>query len=196
MFAFIRGTLVEKGVDNAVLETPGGVAYEVQIAESERPEFPDSGSTCRLFTHLYVREDRMQLYGFINRSTRDFFRQLLPQKGIGPKLAMSVLSELGSDKFRSAIHQQDIDQLTRVKGVGKKTARRLIVEMAEKLPRSPGDGDGAPDPVEEEAVQALIGLGFRQNEATRAVSSATEEQTPEDVETLISRSLTFLEAAE
>lgn len=196
MFAFIRGTLVEKGVDSAVIETPGGVAYEVRIAESERPEFPESGTECRLYTHLYVREDRMQLYGFTNRSTRDFFRQLLPQKGIGPKLAMSVLSELGSERFRSAVHQQDIDQLTRVKGVGKKTARRLIVEMAEKLPPPSEGEDGVADPLQEEAVQALIGLGFGQKEASRAVSRANQEASPEDVESLISRSLTQLESTE
>lgn len=196
MYAAISGTLLEKGLDRAIVDTPGGVAYECKIPESERHEFPESGKEIRLFTHLYVREDRMELYGFLHRATRDFFRQLLPQQGVGPKLAMSILSELGSERFRRAIHEQDVEVLTRVKGVGKKTARRLIVEMAEQLPQPAEDGVDMEPSIREEATQALMGLGFNQKEASGAIREAARESDYENVEDLISQSLKFLEAKE
>lgn len=196
MYAAISGTLVEKGLDRAIIDTPGGVAYECQIPESERHEFPESGKEIRLFTHLYVREDRMELYGFLHRATRDFFRQLLPQQGVGPKLAMSILSELGSERFRRAIREQNVDVLTQVKGVGNKTARRLIVEMAEQLPEPAEDEVDVKPSTREEATQALMGLGFSQSEASGAVRHAVRESNYEHVEELISQSLKYLEAKE
>jgi Holliday junction DNA helicase RuvA len=175
MFAFVRGTLVEKGRDRVNVLVDGGVGYEIFICQSERDQFPSTGNEVTFFTHLHVREDKMKLYGFINRSTRDFFRDLLPQKGIGPKLALSVLSDLGADAFRTAIHQQDTDALMDVKGVGKKTAKRLIVEMSEKLPKAE-EGDGyAGDPIYNEAIQALQGLGFSQEQSSDAVRNALDQ---------------------
>ena len=175
MFAFVRGTLVEKGRDRVNVLVDGGVGYEIFICQSERDQFPSTGEEVTFFTHLHVREDKMKLYGFINRSTRDFFRDLLPQKGIGPKLALSVLSDLGADAFRTAIHQQDTDALMDVKGVGKKTAKRLIVEMSEKLPKAE-EGDGyAGDPTYNEAIQALQGLGFSQEQSSDAVRNALDQ---------------------
>jgi Holliday junction DNA helicase RuvA len=175
MFAFVRGTLVEKGRDRVNVLVDGGVGYEIFICQSERDQFPSTGNEVTFFTHLHVREDKMKLYGFINRSTRDFFRDLLPQKGIGPKLALSVLSDLGADAFRTAIHQQDTDALMDVKGVGKKTAKRLIVEMSEKLPKAE-EGDGyAGEPIYNEAIQALQGLGFSQEQSSDAVRNALDQ---------------------
>jgi Holliday junction DNA helicase RuvA len=195
MYAFLRGTLVDKGRDRVNLETGDGVGYEVFISQDERGKLPATGETVTLFTHLHVREDKLKLYGFVNRSTRDFFRGLLPQKGIGPKLAMSVLSDLGAEQFRKAVHQQDTDLLTQVKGVGKKTAKRLIVEMSEKLPE-PGEGDEvSTDPTFDEAVQALQGLGFPKEQASEAIREAldgSENGTPE-LEELISQGLNALE---
>jgi Holliday junction DNA helicase RuvA len=175
MFAFVRGTLVEKGRDRVNVLVDGGVGYEIFICQSERDQFPSTGNEVTFFTHLHVREDKMKLYGFINRSTRDFFRDLLPQKGIGPKLALSVLSDLGADAFRTAIHQQDTDALMDVKGVGKKTAKRLIVEMSETLPKAE-EGDGyAGEPIYNEAIQALQGLGFSQEQSSDAVRNALDQ---------------------
>lgn len=195
MYAFIRGTLVEKGRDRVNLATEDGVGYEIFICQSERDQFPTTGDEVTFFTHLHVREDKLKLYGFINRSTRDFFRDLLPQKGIGPKLALSVLSDLGADAFRRAIHQQDTDTLMDVKGVGKKTAKRLIVEMSEKLPRAE-EGEGfAGNPIFNEAVQALQGLGFTQEQSSGAVRGALEQvgdETPE-LEDIIGHALSELE---
>jgi Holliday junction DNA helicase RuvA len=175
MFAFLRGTLVEKGRDRVNLATTSGVGYEIFICQSERDQLPATDETAVFHTHLHVREDKLKLYGFINRSTRDFFRDLLPQKGIGPKLALSILSDLGADAFRRAVHQQDTDTLMDVKGVGKKTAKRLIVEMSEKLPRAEEGNGYASDPTFNEAVQALQGLGFSQKQSSGAVREALEQ---------------------
>lgn len=196
MYSFIDGTLVEVGRDRVNLLTSAGVAYEAFIVESERENYPSTGSELRLFTHLHVREDQMALYGFLSRSNRDFFRQLLPQKGIGPRLALSILSDLGSDAFREAVFQQDLETLTRVKGVGDKTARRLVVELGEKLPRHPED-TSTYQPIMHEASEALVGLGFDKKEAGEAVRRALddEDHDPDEdgLEDLISRSLEHLE---
>ena len=192
MYAFVRGRLAEKGLDRAIVETGDGVGFEIFIAESERELFPETGETIQLYTHLYVREDRMNLFGFIKRAARDFFRQLLTQKGIGPSLALSVLSDMGAERFRSAIYNQDIDALKEIKGVGKKTAQRLIVEMAEKLP-DPDPVQG-PEPLVDETVEALIGLGFHKDEAVDAVNASRREEDYETVEDLLSASLSRLEA--
>lgn len=194
MYAFIQGTLEEKGRDRVNILSPAGIGYEIFILQSERASFPSTGEELRLYTHLHVREDKLKLYGFLNRSTRDFFRDLLPQKGIGPKLGISILSDLGPEEFRKAIHHQDTDSLTQVKGVGKKTAKRLIVEMAEKLPKPDEDGAVERDALFEEAVQALRGLGFSKQQSTGAVRSARESADGDlELEDLISESLNELE---
>lgn len=196
MYAFIQGTLEQKGRDRVNILTPAGIGFEVFILQSERSSFPSTGEELKLYTHLHVREDQLKLYGFLNRSTRDFFRDLLPQKGIGPKLGISILSDLGADEFRKAVHRQDTDALTQVKGVGKKTAKRLIVEMGEKLPRSDEDVVEQ-DPLFDEAVQALRGLGFSKNEATGAVRNARDSGDEElELEDLISKSLNELEGSQ
>ncbi|MFB6356842.1 MAG: Holliday junction branch migration protein RuvA [bacterium] len=195
MIAFIRGELVQKGKDRAIVETSGGVGYELFIASSERPEFPETGEEICLHSHMYVREDRMQLYGFIHRTTRDFFRQLLTQKGVGPKLAVSILSQMGADEFRNAVLNNDMDTLTQIKGVGEKTAKRLILEMAEKLPE-PAGGNGEGSPFHDEAVEAMIGLGFQQGEANRAVREASKSGDFSNVEELLQKSLETLEQDE
>jgi len=196
MYAFLDGTLVEKGRDRVHLLTPSGVGYEMLIVESERGSYPSTGSDLRLWAHLHVREDQMTLYGFLSRSNRDFFRQLLPQKGVGPRLALSILSDLGSEAFREAVFQQDLETLTRVKGIGEKTARRLIVELGENLPRHPDD-TGSYQPLMHEASEALVGLGFDKKAAEKAVRGALEaegfDRDSGTLEELISRSLERLE---
>ncbi len=174
MYAFIKGRLVKKGRDRVHIETRGGVGYEIFISQRERDSYPPTGQELRLHTHLHVREDNLQLFGFLNRSTRDFFRDLLPRKGVGPKLAVSILSDLGAENFRKAVHRQDTEALKSVKGIGKKTAKRLILEMGEKLPK-PEEDSAVRDPLYDEAVQALRGLGFNKDKATDAIRTAMDE---------------------
>lgn len=194
MFAFIEGTLFEKGKDRVILKTAGGVAYELFTVESERDDFPETGSEAKFYTHLYVREDRQKIYGFFHRASRDFFRQLLPQKGIGPSMATNILSGMGPKKFRQAVHNQDIDALTMINGVGKKTAQRLIVELAEKLPLAAPEGTTSEEiSVLEEAIEALIGLGFTKGESASAVEKTAGEVDFDSVEDLIQATFSRLE---
>lgn len=195
MYSYVCGELIEKGKDRAIVETKGGVGYELFIADGERARFPAAGESIKLYTHLYVREDQQKLYGFIKRANRDFFRQLQQLSGVGPSMALSVLSDLGADRFRQAIHEQDLDTLKTIKGVGKKTAQRLIVELAEKLPSQPVAEDSGTQKMSEEAVEALLGLGFPQKEATRVVKEALGEDDYETLEELISAALQRTETA-
>lgn len=195
MYSFLNGKLVEKGRDRVNIMTDDGVGYEVFISQNERSSFPATGERLTLYTHLHVREDNLQLFGFLNRSTRDFFRDLLPRKGIGPRLAISILSDLGADQFRKAVHRQDTETLTQVKGVGQKTAKRLIVEMAEKIPHPTEDGQPVDEPIFEEAVQALRGLGFSKDRASGAIRKALKKTTNDEpeLESILSRGLEVLE---
>lgn len=197
MYSYIQGELIEKGKDRAIVETAAGIAFELFIIDSERPEFPAAGEPVKLYTHQYVREDDLRLFGFINRSNRDFFRQLLPEKGVGPSMALSILSDLGAKNFRKAVHNQDLETLKTIHGVGKKTARRLVLEMAEKLPEQPTE-DVSPQEQKnyEEATEALIGLGFNKSEATKAVQAVGREADFDSVEDLIGATLSQLEASE
>lgn len=197
MYSYVKGELKEKGKDRAIVETPGGVAYEILIADSERSRFPDSGVQVKIFTHLYVREDAQRLYGFVRRSNRDFFRQLLTLNGVGPSMGLSILSDLGAERFRQAVHDQDLEALKTIHGVGQKTGRRLILEMAEKLPEQPEAGVGSRErQFIEEATEALMGLGFNKGEASRVVKKAADRDNFDTLEELIEEGLSLLESSD
>ncbi len=190
MFSYIKGQLIEKGKDRAIVETAGGVGYELNIIASEQNLFPQKSEPVLLYCHLYVREDVQRLYGFLKRANRDFFRQLLGIKGLGPSMALNILSDLGAERFRKAVHEQDLDSLMTISGVGKKTARRLILELAEKLPLDPMDsGQTSDNQIVEEAVEALIGLGFGKAEASKMIRRRVEKKDYSSLEELIGDSL-------
>lgn len=163
----------------ALLVDVGGVGYELEAPMTTFYDLPAAGETVTLFTHLVVREDAHLLFGFVRESQRRLFRNLLKVNGVGPRVALAVLSGLSDDEFVRAVQGNDIDRLTRVPGIGKKTAERLIIEMRDKLDhelpaQSPATASASSDPVSE-AVTALIALGYKPNEASRmvrAVSSA------------------------
>jgi Holliday junction DNA helicase RuvA len=176
MIGRLRGTLIRKEPP-ALLVDVGGVGYELEAPMTTFYDLPATGETVTLFTHLVVREDAHLLFGFVRESQRRLFRNLLKVNGVGPRVALAVLSGLSDDEFVRAVQGNDIDRLTRVPGIGKKTAERLIIEMRDKLEyelpaEMPVPANG--DPVSE-AVTALIALGYKPNEASRmvrAVSSA------------------------
>jgi Holliday junction DNA helicase RuvA len=137
------------------------------------------GERVTLYTHLVVREDAHLLYGFVREAQRRLFRELLKVNGVGPRVALAVLSGLSDEEFCRCVAQEDIARLTKVPGIGRKTAERLVIEMRDKLPKdiplpaSTAAGPAAPgDPVSE-AVSALVALGYKPNEASRAVRSAS-----------------------
>ncbi|MGL4860381.1 MAG: Holliday junction branch migration protein RuvA [Enterobacteriaceae bacterium] len=184
MIGRLRGIIVEKQPPEVLLEA-GGVGYEVCMPMTCFYELAEPGSEATLFTHLVVREDAQLLYGFNHKQERALFRELIKVNGVGPKLALGILSGMSAQQFVTAIESEAISQLVKLPGVGKKTAERLIVEMKDRFKGLKGDlfngslpilaaSSGAPlnqtDEAEADAVAALISLGYRPQEASRLIS--------------------------
>jgi Holliday junction DNA helicase RuvA len=174
----LQGVLLRKEPPALMLDV-GGVGYELEAPMTTFYELPAVGERVTLYTHLVVREDAHLLYGFVREAQRRLFRELLKVNGVGPRVALAVLSGLSDEEFCRCVAEEDIARLTKVPGIGRKTAERLVIEMRDKLPKdiplpaSTAAGPAAPgDPVSEavsEAVSALVSLGYKPNEASRAV---------------------------
>ena len=178
MIGRLQGVLLRKEPPALMLDV-GGVGYELEAPMTTFYELPAVGERVTLYTHLVVREDAHLLYGFVREAQRRLFRELLKVNGVGPRVALAVLSGLSDEEFCRCVAQEDIARLTKVPGIGRKTAERLVIEMRDKLPKdipmpaSTAAGPAAPgDPVSE-AVSALVALGYKPNEASRAVRSAS-----------------------
>lgn len=178
MIGRIEGQLVEIS-DNVVLLAVGGLGYEVEVTHNVLASLPGREQTVRLYTHFVVREDAQQLYGFASRAERDLFRLFIRITGIGPKLAMALLSSFQLPELADAVRKGEVAMLTRVPGVGRKTAERLLLELRDKLPETlapaaaaPANGGGF---ALEEAERALVSLGYRPAEAARLVASVKAE---------------------
>ncbi|MGE5561221.1 MAG: Holliday junction branch migration protein RuvA [Chloroflexota bacterium] len=184
MIASLRGTVAELGPDSVVLDV-GGVGYLIHVTPGTRARLPEIGRETRLFTHYAIREDAVALYGFSTREERGLFELLLSVSGIGPKVALGMLAGTEPASFSAAVAGGDVAYLTRLPGVGKKTAQRLLLELKDKvgswLPDNAGEAIGevavaAPAATErDEALQALLALGFSQAEAAQAVARAAQE---------------------
>jgi holliday junction DNA helicase RuvA len=175
LIAHVRGVLVHASGDQAVVDV-GGVGYRCLVPASTRVRLPGPGSEVRLYTSLQVREDSMTLYGFLDHDEYELFELLLLVEGIGPRVALGVLSAVTPDSFRKAVVFADTAALTRIPGIGKKTAQRILVELKERL----GAGKGAVEPAAgplraagpdsfAEAMEALVSLGFGRLEAGEAL---------------------------
>lgn len=174
MIALLDGRLAEILPDGAVLEV-GGVGYRVHLPVSAIALLPERGRSVRVHTHLVVREDAMTLYGFPTIEQRDLFSVLLGVNGIGPKAAVTILGVHTPEVFRKAVAGEDVDALTMIPGVGKKTAQRMIIELKEKLTALglegvPGGAPAEARQVATEARQALGALGYTPAEAKDALS--------------------------
>ncbi len=175
MIGRLTGVLARKEPP-ALLVDVNGVGYELEAPMTTFYDLPAVGEKVTLFTHLVVREDAHLLYGFSRESQRRLFRDLLKINGVGPRVALAVLSGLSETEFNRCVQHEDIARLIQVPGIGRKTAERLVIEMRDKLPSAPegvvpGEAPIAAtpnDPVSE-AVSALIALGYKPNEASRAV---------------------------
>ena len=180
MIGRLQGVLLRKEPPALMLDV-GGVGYELEAPMTTFYELPAVGERVTLYTHLVVREDAHLLYGFVREAQRRLFRELLKVNGVGPRVALAVLSGLSDEEFCRCVAEEDIARLTKVPGIGRKTAERLVIEMRDKLPKdipmlastTTAAGPVAPgDPVSE-AVSALVALGYKPNEASRAVRSAS-----------------------
>ncbi|MDZ4248270.1 MAG: Holliday junction branch migration protein RuvA [Patescibacteria group bacterium] len=165
MIAQLTGTLVSKDPSGVVVKV-GGVGYLVMVPVSTLTDLPATGSEVTLHTHQYVREDVLALYGFSNTSERRLFTQLLGVSGIGPKVALAILSLSTPDDIRAAIASGDSEFLASVPGIGKKTAERVVVDLQDKMEMV--TSEGAPRG-QDEAVEALVSLGYSNAEARKAV---------------------------
>lgn len=187
MIGWLCGVVRAKHPPGLLLDV-GGVGYELEAPMGTFAELPATGESVSLYTHLIVREDAHQLYGFSAESERDVFRALLKVNGVGAKVALSILSGMDSETFTRCVLEGDTSALTRLPGIGKKTAERLILEMRDRLASLPAAGAGAvssspgvrsrtTDPVAE-AVSALVSLGLKPPEASRRISALNSEGLP------------------
>ena len=186
MIAHLRGRLLFKTPQNAVVEA-AGVGYEVAISIPTFTALPAEGEEVALLVHTHVREDALALFGFTTLTEKRLFEKLLSISGIGPKLAITVLSGLPPERLIAAIHGQDHATLTRIPGVGKKTAERIVLELKDKLKElAPTTIAGVSTPVSEDVLSALINLGYARPIAQRGVEAAIarDPQAAKDFETL------------
>lgn len=178
MIGRIEGQLVEI-TDNVVLLAVGGVGYEVEVTHGVLAALPGRDKAVRLYTHFVVREDAQQLYGFGSRGERDLFRVLIRISGVGPKLALALISSMTLAELAAAVRHDDVDVLVRVPGVGRKKAERLLVELRDKLPETvvpgPAPAQASEGLAVQEAEKALVALGYRAPEAARLVASVKGE---------------------
>ena len=169
MIGFLKGVLASKQPPQLTVEV-AGVGYELEAPMSTFYSLPDAGKAVTLVTHLVVREDAHTLYGFASDAERALFRSLLKVSGIGARSALSILSGITVEGFRQCVVEKDVVTLTKIPGIGRKTAERLLVEMADRLPQHVTDtvaGAGK----ENEAYGALIALGYKPAEVTRMLKS-------------------------
>ncbi|MGB0359583.1 MAG: Holliday junction branch migration protein RuvA [Litorivicinaceae bacterium] len=182
MIGRITGTLLGIEHQTALVDV-GGVGYEIECPISTLCELPSVGQTVTLLTHFVVREDAQLLYGFLTHDDRESFRILIKISGVGPKLAIGVLSGLSGDELAAAVERDDVATLTRLPGIGKKTAERLLVELRGRMTSSGRtQSSNAVSPVEE-AVLGLIALGYKEAEARKAINALPKdpEATPESL---------------
>lgn len=195
MIALLRGTLLEKHPSQAIVEA-GGVGYDLTIPVSTFTGLPDVGSEVRLRVHTHVREDILALFGFLTQDEKSLFEKLIGVTGIGPKLAVTVLSGLAAPDLIAALRDGAIEKLVRIPGVGKKTAERMVLELRDKMTALAAATATAAEPalnsVEEDVLSALLNLGSTRPNAETAVRKAKAAGAPQQFEPLFRRSLEFL----
>ena len=172
MIAHLRGKLLDKHPNQAVIET-GGVGYDVTISVPTFSELMQIGTEVSLHIHTHVREDALALYGFGRPEEKHLFEKLLTVSGIGPKLAITILSGMAADEMVAAIRGNDVARLTKIPGIGKKTAERMVLELRDKLP--PQGADAVRElpslsAVEEDVLSALTNLGYQRGPAEKAIT--------------------------
>ncbi len=176
MIAHLRGKLLTKHPNQVVIDT-GGVGYEVTISVPTFSELPANGSEVSLHIHTHVREDVIALYGFSRPAEKQLFEKLMTVSGIGAKLAITILSGMAADEMAAAIRGNDVARLTKIPGIGKKTAERMVLELRDKLSPAAGTSTAAlpaMSPVEEDVLSALVNLGYQRPAAEKALEGVVK----------------------
>jgi len=196
MFAYIKGSLEEIYPQKVVVEA-GGIGYEIKVNQSLLSRLPEKGNMVKLYTYFNVREDAQELYGFLNKEEKAIFEKLITVSGIGPKVAMGILSSLTPTQIALSIVTNDIKSLCTAPGVGKKTAQRLILELKEKIDQEAlvGQADSEFDnnlvDQQNEVIEALVALGYQPQEAKKAWNAIEDKN--QDVSALIKQSLKLMD---
>ncbi|HJU08913.1 MAG TPA: Holliday junction branch migration protein RuvA [Rhodanobacteraceae bacterium] len=189
MIGRLRGTLVAKQPPWIVLDV-GGIGYELEVPMSTLYDLPETGREVTLLTHYAIKEDTAALYGFLREEERALFRNLQKVSGIGARISLAVLSGVSTNEFARLVHDSDIGALTRIPGIGKKTAERIVVELRDRIdaisPSQPR-AQGKPSSPQEEAVAALQQLGYKPAEAARLAREAASNG--DDAEAIIRKAL-------
>ena len=186
MIGWLQGLLLEKQAP-ALLVNVNGIGYELEAPMTTFFDLPATGEAVALFVHMVVREDAQLLFGFSSKQQRELFRSLIKVNGVGPKVALAVLSTLSAEELVQCMINDDVTQLCKVPGIGKKTAQRLLVEMKDRLTKEFGDvvlesnrSAGMPSN-EQDAIAALVSLGYRHLDASRVVKSFDKDLSSEDL---------------
>jgi holliday junction DNA helicase RuvA len=194
MIAHLRGTLLVKHPNQAIVETHG-VGYDVAISVPTFTDLPAAGAEVSLHIHTHVREDALSLYGFLRPGEKQLFEKLLTVSGIGPTLAIKILSGMAADEMVGAIRGGDLARLTRIPGIGKKTAERMVLELRDKLANAAGGTEtlaGAVSPVEDDVISALMNLGYQRAAAEKALLAAHGGKGPQSFDALFREALAAL----
>jgi Holliday junction DNA helicase RuvA len=195
MIARLRGALVEKHPNQAVVET-GGVGYDVTIPVSTFAGLPEPGQEVRLHIYTHVREDALALYGFLTAEEKGLFEKLIGVSGIGPALAVKILSGMAAAELIEGIRRSQVDRLVRIPGIGKKTAERMVLELRDKLPAAPAEAAAAPaaalSEIERDVLSALVNLGCGRPQAEAAVRQAKAAGAPAAFEPLFRKALELI----
>lgn len=197
MIHYIRGELVHIGESEIVVDN-NGIGYLIEVPASVLPALPTKNEEVKIYTELYVREDILKLFGFLTREDLEIFRMLITVSGIGPKGALAILSIMTPEQLRFAILSNDVDQIATAKGIGKKTASKLVIELQDRLKANITSVatqsvtlNTAPTSVRAEAIEALVGLGYSVSEAGKALKNISEDNSLEDMIKLALRYLSL-----
>jgi Holliday junction DNA helicase RuvA len=194
VIARLRGRILKKDAQAVVVDV-GGVGYAVTIPVSTFYQLGEPGAEVTLLTHTHVREDALALFGFLTAAEQTLFERLIAVAGVGPRLAVSILSGIETPELVGALRSGDVARLTRIPGVGKKTAERLVVELKDKMTGLEGiepSPEGPPPGPQEDLVSALLHLGYSRSEAERGVDKALKESGERPFEELLRRTLRAL----
>ena len=195
MIGRLAGTILEKAPDHVLLDV-AGVGYLVAISFQTFQQLPGAGMESAVLTHTHVREDSLALYGFATPREKTLFELLIGVAGVGPKLALTILSGIPADELVAALEGADVRRLTAIPGIGRKTAERLTLELKDKVARlERARGEIGPAPLADDVISALVNFGYRKADAERAAESILRRGAPADFSEFLKSALSALSGA-